>query len=307
MQLAAEFLDQAYGGRLVLNGVRYGGTAVAVTHIDAGCFSVSDATLPADLNFEISGRDEIIISTIIEGTVRADRARATDRYQRGDVLMGNFPQASYFCHSHQVRSRNVILPVSLLCAVADTKRMPSVPLRFHSLHPAGAAARTQWENTSRYAESVLANPEAAASPLIIQSTARLLAATALTVFPNTVTAEADTQNRRDASTATVRRAVAFIDEHAEKDVSVNDIATAANVTTRAIQLAFRRQLDTTPLGYLRQVRLARAHAELLAANRSSESVTTVAYRWGFSSPSRFAAAYRRTYGVTPSDTLRQGN
>ena len=33
---------------------------------------------------------------------------------------------------------------------------------------------------------------------------------------------------------------------------------------------------------------------------------TSASRWGFASPSRFAAVYRRAYGVPPNHTLHQG-
>jgi len=36
------------------------------------------------------------------------------------------------------------------------------------------------------------------------------------------------------------------------------------------------------------------------------TVTAVAYRWGFRSSRRFAAADREAYGVPPSHTLRQG-
>ena len=34
------------------------------------------------------------------------------------------------------------------------------------------------------------------------------------------------------------------------------------------------------------------------------TVTAVAARWGFASPSQFAGRYRRTYGQLPSHTLR---
>ena len=37
----------------------------------------------------------------------------------------------------------------------------------------------------------------------------------------------------------------FIDEHAHQDITAADIAGAARVTIRTIQLAFRRHLDTT--------------------------------------------------------------
>jgi transcriptional regulator GlxA family with amidase domain len=102
----------------------------------------------------------------------------------------------------------------------------------------------------------------------------------------------------------LRRAIAFIDEHAHDDIAGAEIAAAAGVTIRALQLAFRRHLNTTPLGYLRRVRLDYAHRELAAADPQHESVTAVAFRWGFANSGRFAAYYRQAYGVLPSRTLR---
>jgi AraC-like DNA-binding protein len=58
------------------------------------------------------------------------------------------------------------------------------------------------------------------------------------------------------------------------------------------------------MNYLRRVRLEGAHRDLQKASPGPESVTAIAYRWGFSSPSRFAAYYRGAYGVLPSHTLR---
>ena len=80
---------------------------------------------------------------------------------------------------------------------------------------------------------------------------------------------------------------------------------AAHVTVRAVQLAFRRHLDTTPMAYLRRVRLERSYRQLQAAHPDDgTTVTAVAARWGFASPSQFAGRYRRTYGQPPSHTLR---
>lgn len=104
----------------------------------------------------------------------------------------------------------------------------------------------------------------------------------------------------------LRRTIAFIDENAHTGITTADIAGAAFVTIRAVQLAFRRHMDTTPMSYLRRVRIDHAHRDLLAADPGHKSVTAIAYRWGFSSPSRFAAAYRQAYGVTPAQTLHQG-
>jgi transcriptional regulator GlxA family with amidase domain len=190
----------------------------------------------------------------------------------------------------------------LLHAVAGT----SAPLRFLSPRPASPAARAQWSAVTQYVDGLLASPDAALSPLVVTSAARLLAATALTVFPNTALAPASAapRDRRDASAATVQRATAFIDEHAGQDITAAGIAAATRVSVRSLQLAFRRELDTTPMAYLRTVRLARAHRELVNAGPGQETVTAVAYRWGFSSTSRFSAYYRETYGVNPKQTLK---
>ena len=67
--------------------------------------------------------------------------------------------------------------------------------------------------------------------------------------------------------------------------------------------AFRRHLGTTPMTYLRRVRLGCAHQELHDGG-DGLTVTEIAYRWGFSNPSRFAQYYRAEYGTGPSDTLR---
>lgn len=107
--------------------------------------------------------------------------------------------------------------------------------------------------------------------------------------------------------STVGRAVTFIEEHAHEDMSVADIAAAAFVTARAVQLAFRRYLDTTPLGYLRQVRLEHAHRQLLSADPGCTTVTAVAAGWRFPNSSRFSAYYRAAYGQPPARTLRQRN
>jgi AraC-like DNA-binding protein len=57
--------------------------------------------------------------------------------------------------------------------------------------------------------------------------------------------------------------------------------------------------------FLRDVRLERVHQELADAG-ADITVTAVALRWGFGHLGRFAVAYRRKYGRSPSDTLRSG-
>lgn len=102
----------------------------------------------------------------------------------------------------------------------------------------------------------------------------------------------------------VRRAIEAIHAHPERPYTVADLAVAAGVSVRTLQAAFRRYVGCTPMVYLRQVRLARAHDDLRAADPCTTSVAEVAYRWGFLHLGRFAAAYRARYHSTPSRALQ---
>ncbi|WP_018332700.1 helix-turn-helix transcriptional regulator [Actinomycetospora chiangmaiensis] len=112
-------------------------------------------------------------------------------------------------------------------------------------------------------------------------------------------------DRPDAEPAALRRAVEYIEAHAGEDVSLDEIAQAARIGPRALQLAFNRHRGGSPMAYLRQVRLARAHRDLETADPTrGDTVAAIAAAWGFANPGRFATMYRETYGVSPSRTLR---
>jgi transcriptional regulator GlxA family with amidase domain len=105
--------------------------------------------------------------------------------------------------------------------------------------------------------------------------------------------------------APVKRALEFIADNADRPLTASDIAQAAGTSVRSLQRAFQERVGTSPTGYLRQVRLERVHAELTGASRAEgATVTDVAMRWGFTHLPRFAAAYRRRYGRSPSQTLQ---
>jgi AraC-like DNA-binding protein len=102
----------------------------------------------------------------------------------------------------------------------------------------------------------------------------------------------------------VRRAVAAMRGDPAQPFTPTSLARLAGASTRTLHDGFRRHLDTTPMAYLRLVRLERAHAELRAADPHGTTVAAVAHRWGFSHVSRFSESYRRTYGRSPGATLR---
>lgn len=96
----------------------------------------------------------------------------------------------------------------------------------------------------------------------------------------------------------IRRLLGELHDDPGRAWTAVEMATVAGTTARRLQEGFRRWVGTTPTEYLTDVRLRRAHADLVGP--AAPTVSDVAARWGFSSASRFAAAYRKRYGRPPS-------
>jgi AraC-like DNA-binding protein len=108
----------------------------------------------------------------------------------------------------------------------------------------------------------------------------------------------------EATPHCVRRAQEFIAAYLAEDIGLGDIVANAGVSRRTLYRSFEKARGTTPLGFLRDQRLERVHAELLRADPAVVGVTDIALRWGFTHLSDFAARYRARFGCLPSDTLR---
>jgi AraC-like DNA-binding protein len=106
-----------------------------------------------------------------------------------------------------------------------------------------------------------------------------------------------------AAPGNVRRAEEFMRANAGAPLTIVEIAEVAQCSIRALQMAFDRFRGTTPMAALRRIRLEEARSELLSDGRT-ESIARIAAGHGFSTPSRFAQLYRRTYGIYPSEALR---
>ncbi|TQK69163.1 MULTISPECIES: AraC family transcriptional regulator [unclassified Nocardioides] len=100
----------------------------------------------------------------------------------------------------------------------------------------------------------------------------------------------------------VRRVVEGLHDDPARAWTAAEMAALAGTSVRRLQEAFQQWLGCTPSAYLLEIRLRRARADLAA--EPAPMVSDVAARWGFSSASRFAAAYRRRYGEAPSAARR---
>ncbi|WP_341720126.1 helix-turn-helix domain-containing protein [Micromonospora sp. FIMYZ51] len=297
------FLTGAYGTELIMRSTeRY---RLRHHRIDAGAFWLETVEQTTRLDIDVGPIEALMIGQVVSGRVDRSCAGVNDRLGPGDVFLAAAPGLPFSMHWRPGKLVGCVLDRSVLTKVTGgTADDRAGATRFTGLTPISPGLARLWRHTTSYLNHVvLGNPSAHRQPLVLANAARMLAAAALAVFPNTTAGWPTAMERRDATTATLRRATAFIEEHADRDIGAADIAAAAQVSLRALQLAFRRHLDTTPMAHLRRVRLDRAHHDLLLADPRQETVSAIASRWGFLSHSRFTARYHAIYGIPPSRTL----
>jgi AraC-like DNA-binding protein len=116
----------------------------------------------------------------------------------------------------------------------------------------------------------------------------------------------DALERTTAGPRSARRIAAAIDAihaHPEAPFTSPALAELAGVSVRALRLAFRKRLGLSPMAYLWQTRMSRAHDDLRAADPRDTTVREVARRWGFGHVGRFETMYHNRYRVKPAHTL----
>ncbi|WP_051831791.1 helix-turn-helix transcriptional regulator [Streptomyces violens] len=101
----------------------------------------------------------------------------------------------------------------------------------------------------------------------------------------------------------VKRAIDAMQADPAHPFTTRELARIAGVSPRSLQAGFQQHMETTPMTYLRTLRLERAHRDLTRPG-STDSVTEAAVRWGFTHLGRFAAAYQARYGTLPSQEHR---
>jgi AraC family transcriptional regulator, ethanolamine operon transcriptional activator len=90
----------------------------------------------------------------------------------------------------------------------------------------------------------------------------------------------------------------------ENPPSVFDICQKLRVSRRTVQNSFRSVVETTPVNYIRSIRLNGVRRDLLGTRANELSIGDAAAHWGFFHLSHFAADYRALFGELPSRTSR---
>lgn len=180
------------------------------------------------------------------------------------------------------------------------------PLEFEPLLDLHAASGQSFKATIDHVVHELHRaPNRAASSLFMTHLEQMAVDSLLLNQPHNFTARLNA--RADAPAPrprVVRLAVEFLEANAGHNISLADLAAATGLPGRTLNEHFRKATGSSPLSYLRGVRMARARRALLHPEPRT-TVTEVAHQWGFGHLGRFSLAYKCHYGESPSETLRE--
>ena len=101
----------------------------------------------------------------------------------------------------------------------------------------------------------------------------------------------------------VKRAIDFMIANISVPITIADVARESGSSLRSLHLGFQQYKGTSPLHYLRQIRLEGVRRALIG-DVDQSAISAIAQQWGFTHMGRFAALYKEAFGQTPSETVQ---
>lgn len=106
--------------------------------------------------------------------------------------------------------------------------------------------------------------------------------------------------RHDSTASAITRAIGHFRSDIRSPIAIPKLARRVGMSASSFHKHFRTITSTTPLQYLKDLRLLEARRLLEAGGAT---VTTAAFDVGYESPSQFSREYARKFGVPPSQHL----
>ena len=121
--------------------------------------------------------------------------------------------------------------------------------------------------------------------------------------PNQLAKTSDYQGTRIAPKC-VRSVERYFAEHLGEDITVEAMIQASGVSGRTMFSAFKSFRGASPMEVLRNTRMRQVRRDLVEAQPSAR-VTDILTERGITQFGRFAVAYKRRYGESPSQTIKR--
>lgn len=111
----------------------------------------------------------------------------------------------------------------------------------------------------------------------------------------------DSEYRTAQASNLLRSMLSYIDRNIEDfDLSISNIADYHNISVRHLHRLFH-EMGTSASAYIIKRRLERCRQDLSSRAHDRETITEIAFRWGFSDSGTFSKTFRREYGICPRE------
>jgi len=108
----------------------------------------------------------------------------------------------------------------------------------------------------------------------------------------------ETHTRYGIESPKLAEIIGLMERTIEDPLDVAELAARVGISARQVERLFGEQVGTSPKAFYLQLRLAKARTLL---RQTLNSIRTVALECGFVSTSHFCHAYKRVFGVAPSE------
>lgn len=289
-----------YAGKEWYSSVSEGDYWFRYVGIGDADISFRRSQMSGSLRGDVAVEGEFVVQWIDRGGARIDVGRDEVRLRPGVPTL--FPVERRFeMDYHDWDQRLVHMDRSLVMEVARERWDIDHAHRCDHTIPPSPEAIHVWRSAVVRASKTLQT--AGSGSLLWHESKREVARAFLALYPPHV--ELLPPALMMPRNAKVREMVEYLHQHAHEPVTVGTLAASVGLSVRAVQQAFQRILDTSPMVYLQRIRLDRVREALLTAEPGMTSVGEIARTWGFTHMGRFSGTYVRQFGEYPSETLRR--
>lgn len=269
-----------------------------------GRLGLATLAFGAEVDIEQAGdRPFLLVTTQVSGFSRVTTAAGTAEGGRGFVVVDSAGQPVRKRFSGDSERCNVRVDQATIeakCA-ALLDRPLDRPLCFSPFSSNNGTIERRWIGLLQMLLGYAGTPAPAAAEPIIHNLEEAVLLHLLLEHEHSYS-DALRQARAGLAPRHVKRAEDYIRTHAREALTLERIAEAVGCSVRTLGEGFHKARGTTPMNFLRQVRMAGVRGDL---QRMPGSISEIALAWGFNHLGRFAADYRRCFGEAPSDTRRR--
>lgn len=107
----------------------------------------------------------------------------------------------------------------------------------------------------------------------------------------------DSYFKRKADKEKIMYAREYLVQHVDNPPGLSELSRIVGINEYKLKRGFKEMFNTTTFGFLADYRLDIAKQKLL---ESRKTISEIAYELGYSSPQHFSHAFRKKFGITPS-------